>query len=443
MKFLKPIFLTNSVFVLIGLLVLAFVLAFGYPIFFYVGYSLVIILLVALLFDLSSALSRSRNLELKRNLPLHFSMSDENEVSISIENNNRQAVTLILIDEIPVQFQERNFEIKEKLKAYQKKTVVYQLRPLTRGNFNFGNVNVFFRGRLGLIEYRKVIETPQTVKVYPSYVQMQKFEIQAFNSDRNTLGVRKIRRIGHGYDFSDIRQYVPGDDTRSINWKASSRTGTIMLNNYEDETSQQIYTVIDTSRSMRMPFNGLSLMDYSINSSLAILNIALKNMDKVGLISFSKQTQNFVAAQKRSDQLTRVLDELYNIQTSDWEANFTDLQLTLQQKVKSRSLMMLFTNFLSTNSVKRCLPQLKLIAKNHLLVVVFFENTELTHYRNEPLTDTLDMASKILADKLYEEMRQVIYELQLAGIQAIQSKPEELTTNTVNKYLELKSRGLI
>ena len=443
MKFLKPIFLTNSVFVLIGLLVLAFVLAFGYPIFFYVGYALVIILFGALLFDLSSALSRSRNLVLKRNLPMHFSMSDENEVSISIENNNRQAVTLILIDEIPIQFQERNFEIKEKLKAYQKKTVVYQLRPLTRGNFNFGNVNVFFRGRLGLIEYRKVIETPQTVKVYPSYVQMQKFEIQAFNSDRNTLGVRKIRRIGHGYDFSDIRQYVPGDDTRSINWKASSRTGTIMLNNYEDETSQQIYTVIDTSRSMRMPFNGLSLMDYSINSSLAILNIALKNMDKVGLISFSKQTQNFVAAQKRSDQLTRVLDELYNIQTSDWEANFTDLQLTLQQKVKSRSLMMLFTNFLSTNSVKRCLPQLKLIAKNHLLVVVFFENTELTHYRNEPLTDTLDMASKILADKLYEEMRQVIYELQLAGIQAIQSKPEELTTNTVNKYLELKSRGLI
>ncbi len=443
MKFVRPIYLSNRVFYIAGAVVVLFSLAFGYPILMKFAWGLLALLAIGLVFDLYSALKRSRNIHVSRKLSAHFSMSDENSVEILFENTNKENIKVQIIDEIPIQFQDRNFGINDTFKPFQKKRILYNLRPVTRGIFEFGNINVYLSGRLGLIEFRKIVPAESSVKVYPSYIQMQKFEIQAFNSDRNNLGVRKIRRIGHGYDFSDIRQYVMGDDTRSINWKASSRTDNIMLNNYEDETSQQIYTVIDNSRAMRMPFNGLSLIDYSINASLAILNIAMKSKDKVGLITFSKQTQNFVPANKRNDQLTRVMDELYKIETTDWESNFADLQLTLKQKVKSRSLIMLFTNFLSLNNLKRCLPQLKLIGKNHLLVVVFFENTELTAYREEPIANTLDLASKILADKLSEEMLSVIYELQLAGIQAIQSKPEELTTHTVNKYLELKSRGLI
>ena len=96
-----------------------------------------------------------------------------------------------------------------------------------------------------------------------------------------------MRRIGHSYEFEQIKNYVRGDDYRSINWKATSRRGHLMVNQYEDERAQQVYNIIDKSRSMKMPFNGMSLLDYAINTSLVISNVALQKHDRAGLMTFS------------------------------------------------------------------------------------------------------------------------------------------------------------
>lgn len=420
-----------------------FALGFSWGVLVYVAEAGLALLLVAIIIEIRSGFKMAGLIGAERKVAPLFSLSDVNDVKLKLINENNRQVNILIIDEIPIQFQLRDFELKEKLEANETRWISYQLTPVIRGKFEFNDINLLFRTPLKLIEFRKSIAQPQAVKVYPSFVQMQKFEMMAFDSVRNDEGIRRMRRIGHGYEFSDIRQYVIGDDTRSINWRASSRSKGVMVNNYEDEKSQKVYAVIDSSRAMRMPFGGMGLMDYAINTSLSILNIALKNQDHAGLISFSKDVETFVAARKRNNQLNQILDSLYDQQNSSLEANYSALFQHVGTRIRNRSLLFLFTNFQSVSALKRVLPILKRLNLDHLLVVIFFENTELERLREEPVTNTMDMATKVMADKLSEELTQIVYELRNAGIQAIKSRPEDLTTNTVSKYLELKSRGLI
>lgn len=443
MRFLKPIFLRNRFFYALGVVILLFALGFSLPVFLYGGYALLALLFVLTIVDLIRLAQVRKVISATRELPNHFSMHDDNPVYLNVANRSTQTFSLRVIDELPEQFQERNFSYSFKLLPASDKKLEYQLKPLSRGEYIFQSINLFYSSFLGLVEYRLIVPQKHIVKVYPSFIQMKKFELMVFNADRMQVGLRRIRRIGHGYEFSDIRQYVLGDDPRTINWKASSRTGNMMVNNYQDEKSQQVYALINKSRVMRMPFDGLSLMDYAINTTLSILNIALRNQDNVGLLTFAKETEEFLPAQRRSNQLQLILDKLYNQKESTEEANYQGLFQSLRGRIKGRSLLLMFTNFMSLNSLKRELPELKRMNRGHLLVVIFFENTELEDFRNAEVKTTRDISSKTMADRLSEELQQVIYELRNAGIQAIKSKPKELTANTVSKYLELKSRGMI
>lgn len=443
MRILAPIFLTNRVFYLLGVIATMFAFGFSWSILVYLAWAALALLIIAVGTEIWLAYQMAKKIDAERKVAPLFSLSDSNDVKLKLINGNNRAIQIRLIDEIPIQFQMRDFELKEELKPNDSRWISYPLTPVIRGRFEFNDINILFLTPFKLVEFRKRIPQPQAVKVYPSFLQMQKFEMMAFNSVRQDEGIRRMRRIGHGYEFSDIRQYVIGDDTRSVNWRASSRSQQIMVNNFEDEKSQQVYAVIDNSRSMRMPFGGISLMDYAINTSLSILNIALKNQDYSGLISFSKDVETFVPALKRNNQLNRILDALYNQKNSSYEANYAGLFKHIGTRVRNRSLLFLYTNFQSINALQRVLPILKRLNRDHLLVVIFFENTELESFREEPIHNTMDMASKVMADKLSEELIQIIYELRNAGIQAIKTRPEDLTTNTVSKYLELKSRGLI
>ena len=443
MRFLNPIFLTNRVFYLLGLVATLFALGFSWSAAVYAGFTLLFALCLGVAYDVWQSFQLANRLTAERAVPKFFSMSDENHVQVVIHNENQRSLSLRVIDEIPIQFQIRDFMLEESVGAESQRTLKYPLTPVKRGEFVFNSINLLFKAPLGLVEHKKTIEQRQTVKVYPSFMQMQKFEMMAFNAVRQDEGIRRLRKLGHGYEFSDIRHYVIGDDPRSVNWKASSRAGSLMVNNYEDERSQKIYAIIDQGRTMRMPFNGMSLMDYAINTSLSILNIALKNHDNSGLLTFSRSTNIFVPAKRKSNQLTMIMDALYNQESTINEANFAELFTSIKKRIRNRSLLFLFTNFQSLSALQRVLPHLKRLNKDHLLVVTFFENTELEAFRNEEIRTTLDMASKVMADKLSEELTQIVYELRNAGIQAIKTRPEDLTSNTVSKYLELKSRGLI
>jgi uncharacterized protein (DUF58 family) len=244
-------------------------------------------------------------------------------------------------------------------------------------------------------------------------------------------------------EFEQVKEYVQGDDYRTLNWKATARKGQLMVNNFTDEKSQQVYCVIDKGRVMKMPFEGMSLLDYAINAALVITNIALLKQDKAGLVTFGEKLGAFLPANSRPVQMESILEILYNQKTRYLESDFEQLYSTLRRKINQRSLIILFTNFETLTGMRRHLPYLRKIAAHHLLLTVFFENTELKTVLSAPATNVEEVYTKTIAEKFAFEKKLIAKELQQYGILSILTPPRDLTINTINKYLELKARQAI
>lgn len=419
-----------------------FLLSFWFDFLYSITWVLTAILLVLLITDIVTLFSKNA-IRADRILPEKFSNSDENSVEVSILNNYGFNVNVDVIDEIPVQFQKRDFLRTLNLPAYKKIGFEYYLKPLKRGEYFFGNLNIYSSTFLRLAKRRYVFNKDQMVKVYPSFIQMKKLDFLALDQKINLHGIKRIRRIGHTMEFEQIKGYVRGDDVRTINWKATAKHNDLMVNQFQDERSQPVYSVIDCGRMMKMPFEGLSLLDYAINSSLAFSNVALKKKDKVGMLSFSNKIDNLQKASSKLSQLNRIMEALYNVNTGFYDSDFSLLYSQVKKHLSHRSLLMIYTNFEHMSGLKRQLPFLKALAKNHLVVVIFFENTEMTKLTNISPKNISESAHQTIAEVFSHNKLLMARELQRHGIQTVLTPPKELSINAINKYLEIKSRGLL
>ena len=272
---------------------------------------------------------------------------------------------------------------------------------------------------------------------------MKNYSLYSMQNAKEFYGVKKIRRIGQSYEFEQIKEYVLGDDLRNVNWKATARTGELKVNHFEEEKSQQVYTIIDKSRTMNMPFDGMSLLDYAINASLVISNVALQKQDKAGLITFSDKIGNTVKAQNDPGHISKIIQMLYKEKEREVEANYELLYQLSNRLIHGRSLLFLFTNVESMYSLERILPILRKLNQRHILIVIFFKNSDLETYAHSDAKNTEEIYLKTIAEKMSVEKEKLSLSLNTYGIQTIFTDPENLTLNTVNKYLELKARGMI
>lgn len=427
---------------LIGIVAL-FCCAFIFPMLFNATRYLLLILFGFLALDFLILFTSKNGIEGQRITPEKLSNGDENPIVVSIRNFYTFPIFAKVIDEIPHQFQVRNFEIKRKIKNASSDDFQYYLRPTERGEYHFGNLNIYVSSPLQLLSKRYTFNKDAMVPTYPSYIQLRKYDLIAFSNNLFQYGVKKIRRIGHTMEFEQIKEYVQGDDIRTLNWKATAKKNALMVNQFQDEKSQNIYMAIDKGRTMKMPFNGLSLLDYAINATLVLSNVILKKHDKAGMFSFSKKVDNRVVAEKRTSQMQKILENLYNVKTDFFESDYSRLYADVKKNINQRSLILLYTNFETLDGLHRQLPYLKGIAKNHLLVVVFFQNTELNHITQKKAETIQEVYDKVIAEKFIFEKKLIVNELKKYGIHSVLTQPENLTLDSINKYLEIKARGIL
>jgi len=440
---LNSIFLTNRFFGLFGVVIALCACGFVAPILFIVAVTLLLVLLAVTITDGIFVLYSRGRVFCERHIPKVFPLGDAVRVELNFKSSFPYPLKAMIIDEWPEEFQKRDFKIPFDLPANGKRSVTYSMRALNRGIFRFGDCNLFLNSRFGLVQYRCRFKLEEEFSVYPSILQMKKHELAAIRNVFQFQGAKKMRRLGHSYEFEQIKNYVQGDDYRSVNWKATGRKGELMVNQYGDERSQQVYSIIDKSRVMKLPFNGLSLMDHAINTSLVISNIALLKHDKAGMISFADKIGTIIKADNRVNQLRRILEALHREEPADLEANYQLLYTASKRIIKQRSLIILYTNFESSQALKRVIPLLRRINRLHLLLVVFFENSEIREYSETQANDLLDIYNTTLAGKFNLDKKTMVKQLNQYGIQTLLTKPEDLSVNTVNKYLEFKSRGWI
>jgi uncharacterized protein (DUF58 family) len=384
-----------------------------------------------------------------RQLSDRFSNGDENDVRIRVESSYPFPVRVEVMDEIPFIFQRRDICFRAKIEKMEATTIKYSLRPTKRGVYGFGQIRVFAASPIGLVQRRFTCGEAKDVKVYPSFLMLHQYELLAISNNLTEMGIKRIRRVGHHTDFEQIKDYVAGDDFRTINWKASARRSKLMVNVYQDERSQQIISVIDKGRVMQQAFQGMTLLDYSINASLVLSYVAMYKEDRAGLATFSSDFDTFVPASRRPGHLQVLMEALYAQQTEFGETDYSALVANLNKHVTKRSLIVLYTNFTGQVSLQRQLPYFQQLNQRHRLLVVFFEDVELKEYlathhsHHNRRRSTEDYYRQVMADRFVYEQRLIVSTLRQHGILSLLTTPDNLSVDVINRYLEMKQRQQI
>lgn len=441
--YIGDLFLTSRFYLIGGiiaalLMIRHFVTALGaLPILLLWGFVMLFLIEYVLLFFKKNALDAYRK------IPNRFSNGDNNDVVLHFTNRYSFPIYLTIVDEIPIQFQRRDIAFKTSMDRHSDREYKYQLRPVKRGIYQFGTINNYVSCLAALIQRRFKTGENKDVAVYPSYQQLRKYQLLALHNQLQDSGQKRLQQIGSSFEFDQIREYVTGDDYRTVNWKATARKGTLMVNHYTEEKSQPIYSVIDKGRLMEMPFDQMSLLDYAINAALVLSNIAIYKDDKAGLVTFSKKPETLLLSDRKPGQMLRIQEHLYHEKTGFPESDFERLYVTIKRQVTQRSFLILFTNFESVEALHRQLPYLRKIAQTHLLLVVFFQNSIVKSLVEKPADTLKDMYTQTIAEKFDAEKKLIVQELQRYGIMALLTSPQNLTANTINKYLEVKRKNLL
>ena len=442
-QYYTNLYLTDRLFAALGFCIILFLLKFFFSWLGEIPEVTLGVLLILWFIDVFIQYRNSEGVEARRITSKRLSNGDENPVQIEVKNKYGFKINLRVIDEIPFQFQLRDKDFKLSLQPGDIKSIHYNLRPTKRGEYDFGFIRIFISSPLGLINRRYNFDGAKVLPVYPSFINLGKYELMAVSRYLTEFGIKKIRKVGQSSEFDQIKNYVGGDDIRTINWKATARKGALMVNTYTDERAQNIYCIIDKSRVMRMPFEGLSLLDYAINATVALSKVAMLKEDKAGLITISEIIGSIVPADRKSSQLGTIMNVLYKEKTRYLESNLELLYSSVRTIVKQRGLLVFFTNFESLSALHRQLPYLKRMAKYHLLLVVFFENTELKSLSTEPAKDIEGIYHQTIAEKFIYEKKLMVKELSKHGILSVLTPPQKLTVNVINQYLALKAQQRI
>ncbi|MDR1407752.1 MAG: DUF58 domain-containing protein [Tannerella sp.] len=431
-------------FYLVACLIIAlFICGYIFPAFFAAGKGALALLVAAVAADAWLLWKKKDGIDAARRCAGRFSNGDDNRVVIELENRYPYPLHAEVIDEIPVVFQRRDVLFHTDLPSGAHREIVYRLRPVKRGEYGFGRIRIFVSTAIGLLMRRYTCGQPVDVKVYPSYLMLDRYEFMAIHNNLDEMGLKRIRRIGHHTEFEQIKEYVRGDDYRTVNWKATARHSQLMVNTYRDERSQQIYNIIDKGRIMQSASRGMTLLDCSINAALVLSYVAIKKEDKAGLITFADRFETFIPASKQFGQMKMLMESLYRQQTSFGESDYSSLYVHLNKYVGKRSLLIVYTNFDSIIGMERQLGYMQQLVHRHVVLAIFFENDALKHFAARRPRTHEDYFQQVIAEKFIYEKQYVTTILRRHGIYSLLTSPEKLSVDVINKYLEIKAKHLI
>jgi len=339
-------YISNRFFYALCVVIALFVLWFAFPVFEYIAKGSFVLLFITVLVEWILLYNQRARLTVERKVTDRLSLSDVQPINYKISSAATLRLDYEMIDEMPFQLQERSLSYSNVIEGGEVAHYKFDIRPVIRGAYQFGDIHLYISLPYpGLCQRRITTEATKTIEVYPSFMQMKYYDLQVFSKSATLAGIRQVRRLGTNDEFEHIKSYTQGDTPRSINWRATSRSNEVMVNQYQDTRSQNVYCVVDMGRSMKMPFDNLSLLDYAINSSLVLSNIILKKYDRVGLITFAEDVKTVVKADTNRHQLQKIITQLYNQDTSFKEASYERLYYRMRHQESRRSILLLFSNF--------------------------------------------------------------------------------------------------
>ncbi|NUM79441.1 DUF58 domain-containing protein [bacterium] len=385
-----------------------------------------------------------RQILVSRHVASKLALGAPNTVTLDIENRSLQSLSLVIRDEPPDEFELRDVIFKERLKRRERKELTYRVTPDQRGDYFFHQLNIACDGPIfGLIRRILVYQIGQSVKVYPNYKEIKKFELMSMRGKLAEIGMRPVKQYGLGTEFESLREYNPDDEYRRIDWNASARAGKLISMQYQLERSQQVMILIDAGRLMGTTSLGLSKLDHAINAALMLAHISVKRDDRVGLLVFSQAIQSYLAPKKNKSQLARMADQLYNVKSELVESDYGRAFEFLKLKQKRRSLIVVFTEVLDRYASQILIKNLAMMYPKHLPLCVIMKDRLLSQIIHQPADTTDSVFEKAVTAELINERREALAFLKTNGVMVLDVLPEELTTAVINQYIEIKSKAVL
>ena len=368
-----------------------------------------------------------------------------NAVTIEVQNKTNDPLRLMIRDLPPPTFElDRSVEGQLTLPPDPRPVrFVYNVTPPAKGDFRFGDLYLQYPGRLGLIRRQGVVAAGQSVKVYPNLQETAKYELLARRGRLMQLGIRTAKVRGGGSEFESLREYVPGDEYKKIDWSATARRGKLITRQYEAERSQNIVLLLDTGRTMLQAVQKMAKLDYVVNTALMLAYVAAASDDKVGLMAFDAEIRAYLPPAKSKAQVYGILESLYNLEARLVETDYKAAFQNLSTRWRRRSLIVLFTDLVDPDSSAQILDAIPMIADQHRVVCVTVSDPNILAAAKSIPTDSAGVYQKAVATQVLQERRAAITILKRRGVWTIDSPPEDLSADLVNHYLDLKSRSLI
>jgi uncharacterized protein (DUF58 family) len=407
------------------------------------GY-LAVVFLVFLCDALLAARSyRPRLLRVRRERPARLSVGIDNEIALVLENAGPRRLRLLVRDEPPASFRAEPVEQRVRLPGHGRARLVYRLLPAERGNFTFGNVHLRCRGPLGLAFVQRAAPAAEPVQVYPNLIEVRRYEALVRTTLVRAGGYRSKRLPGAGREFSHYREYVPDDDYKNVSWKATARRGKPITAVHESEHSQDIIFCLDVGRMMAARVGTLTKLDHAINAVLMLTHVSQTFQDNLGLLVFSHAVHLYLPPAKGQAQHARFLQALYGIKPELSYVNYREAFQYLVGRHPKRALTMVFTDLLDAVVSAEYRDAARLLRRFHLPLTLAVADVPLRALAaTTPRTpgQTYDV---LVARHLLQARAELLGGLEREGVMTLDTVPERLTIDAVNRYLALKTGARI
>jgi uncharacterized protein (DUF58 family) len=383
-----------------------------------------------------------KKIEVARPLPYPLAVDRPNDISLEIANRTGRNVTMRIHDDIPRQCRTEDLPMTSRIPAGSGSRLLYRVTPVERGDGEFGDITFWLKGVLGLVWKRGRSPARGIVKLYPGLSLLQGRRFGVWRPATQDMA-RTRWRTGAGTEFDSLREYVVGDDSRLIHWSTTARKGGLVVRQNRIERSQTVFLVLDAGRMMTAGVLGKTKLDHGLNAALLTAYSALELGDKVGVMVVAQDVLCFEPPARRPDQFGRILDATYALEPRMEESRFYRALSTVATRLKKRSLVIIFTDLIDERSSQGLMRYGLGLLPRHLPLVVALSDTEVVRLADSIPETEREMYRQGVAADLLERRERLMGKMLSGGIMVLDTPPEKISPDTLDRYLEIKRKGLL
>jgi len=383
------------------------------------------------------------NLRVERRMLRSASLGDSHEITLSIENRSEREYSLEVRDDLPEGIVAEPDIHTLVLEGRKRAELKYQLRPLRRGVFRFEKVYFQLHSRFRFWHRFTHRECPDELLVYPNMQQLSEYALLAKTNRLSLIGVRRTRKAGQDSNFERLRDYSTDDNYKHIDWRATARRTRLTVKQFQQDQSQRIVFLLDSGRLMTNEYQGLSLLDYAMNSILMLSYVALHQGDSVGLMCFSDHVEKYVPLKGGPNQMNRILHGLFDRFPTMKQSNYDEAFLYFSRHCRRRTMVVLITNVIDDVTASQVTGYLSTLSRRHLPVLVLLRDRRVFEAADNPALDESTLYRSAAAAQLLLWRSDVLRKVSDCGGLVIDAFPDQLTAPLVNQYLEVKAKHLL